>query len=96
MYRFPIQLVGLSPIKSKSDDLISGPTDSAAAAEGATDDSNKDSTVDAGVSPPVDVDASGSGTKRLSEDESTLEKPKKQFKRRNVALYSALSAEDAA
>ena len=53
---------------------------------------------DAGLKADFETASADSGAgsnKRLStDDESVAEKPKKQFKRRNVALYSALGTDD--
>ena len=77
----------LSPIK-KGQDLTETPSKvSMKSVEEAEDEGLKNS----------QSDPTSSAVKRSSVDgeEPAVEKPKKQFKRRNVALYSALGADDA-
>ena len=78
----------MSPIK-KGQDLTETPSKvpTMKSVEEAEDEGLKNSQSDSSSS--VDL-------KRTSVDgeESAVEKPKKQFKRRNVALYSALGNED--
>ena len=68
-------------------DVIKSDKSDVAASKGVIDDANTSS---------IDHDDVGGGKKRPSVEEAPVEteKPKKQFKRRNVALYSALGTDD--